>query len=118
MRYAAFALLFCLAAPAAQAGEKVCRAVATSWEADGERLRTSISTEAVNGCHRLWQSVDGAETEGADCNCDLVIDGMEARFSPPPSAYQAERLVAVCRGVDVRSFQRSGAPAKGKRPTS
>lgn len=88
---------FCLIAAPAVADD-VCRSVSTSWQQDGHSLQTRISTQAENGCKLIWQSVDGAETAGVDCNCDLVIDGMEARFSPPPSGYQSERLLKTCHG--------------------
>ncbi len=88
---------FCLLAAPAVADD-VCRSVSTTWEQGGHALQTRISTQAKNGCKLIYQSIDGAETEGVDCNCDLIIDGMEARFTPPPSAYQSERLLKTCHG--------------------
>ena len=96
--FALFALVVAAAVAPAEAGEKVCRTVSTTWQAGGQRLETRISQSAEAGCKRIWQSVDGVETEGVDCNCDLVIDGQEARFSPPPSPRQAARLLATCHG--------------------
>ncbi|WP_084420248.1 hypothetical protein [Henriciella litoralis] len=81
----------------AQASE-ICRSVSSSWQEDGQQLQTRISTQARDGCKLIFQSVNDVETEGVDCNCDLVIDGMEGQFSPPPSARQAERLLETCHG--------------------
>lgn len=61
-------------------------------------MQTRMSTQAVDGCKRIFHIVDGVETEGRDCNCDLVADGMEARFASPASLYQARRLLEACHG--------------------
>ncbi|MEQ8558675.1 MAG: hypothetical protein RIB03_10200 [Henriciella sp.] len=88
------------------AEESVCRSVLTRWEDGGHEFRTKISEEAVNGCKRIWHSVDDSrEVEGVDCDCDLVLDGMERAFSPPPSANQAERLLQTCRAPASRNTQ-------------
>ena len=87
-----------LATPPLAHAADICRSVSTLWEADGHTYRTQISRQARNGCKIIWQSVDGAETEGTDCNCDLLVDGHEHEFPRPPSAYQAERLLETCRG--------------------
>lgn len=70
----------------------------TVWKTDGASYRTQIASRATNGCKEIEHSIDGGSlVEGVDCNCDLVADGFEAEFSPPPS-YQAGALMKVCLG--------------------
>ena len=80
------------------AEDEICRSVSTSWQEAGHTYQTRMSTQAIDGCKRIFHSVDGVETEGRDCNCDLLADGMEARFSSPASLYQARRLLETCHG--------------------
>lgn len=72
-------------------------------------MQTRISTQAVDGCKRIFHVVDGVETEGRDCNCDLVADGMEARFSSPRSLYQARRLLQTCHGPSTNPIAETPA---------
>ncbi|MGB3624276.1 MAG: hypothetical protein WA989_00510 [Henriciella sp.] len=84
---------------ATAAEDEICRSVSTSWQTEaGQSMQTRVSTQATDGCKRIFHVVDGVETEGRDCNCDLVADGMEARFSSPASLYQARRLLETCHG--------------------
>lgn len=86
-----------LAASAAE--DEICRSVSTSWQTEaGQSVQTRMSTQAVNGCKRIFHVVDGVETEGRDCNCDLLADGMETRFASPASLHQARRLLETCHG--------------------
>ena len=99
IRLLATGAIFALASGAALAADdEICRSVSTSWEEAGRTLQTRMSTQAIDGCKRIFHVVDGVETEGRDCNCDLVADGKEAQFTSPRSLYQTRRLLEACYG--------------------
>ncbi len=77
-----------------------CAAQSIRWEKDGIEHRTVLEPRTRNGCPVLTQtqSASGAaqaEATGVDCNCDLLIDGEEARFNPP-NPLVAGRMTRAC----------------------
>ncbi len=99
---ALFAALF--VSGAAGAGEDICRSLSASWSKDGADFRTTLWESAAdisNGaCHKIEHSVVRAGEvttfEGADCNCDLIMDGAENNLSGGPHVSTAARLKALC----------------------
>jgi hypothetical protein len=89
------------------------KSYSTSWNTGDEAHRAIMFPHEQDGCKLLVQSKrfkrDGreafTETEGRDCNCDLVIDGLEAVFVPA-TGYASRRLLEVCKGPSVDGAER------------
>jgi hypothetical protein len=89
------------------------KSYSTSWAIGSEKHRTVMFPHESEGCKLLVQSRrymrEGreafTETEGRDCNCDLVIDGLEEVFSPA-SGYGSKRLLEVCEGPGIDGSER------------
>ena len=94
-------LMLAMAAFMAPPGQaQSCAAQSIRWEKDGATHRTLIEPRTRNGCPMLRQTISrfGAtlsEAVGADCNCDLLIDGEEDRFTAP-NQLVAQRMIGVC----------------------
>ncbi len=78
-----------------------CVEQSISWSKNGEQHRTVIEPRLRNGCAVLSQTISRhgvrtAQATGRDCDCDLIIDGEEARFSGP-NPLAAGRMLNVCR---------------------
>jgi hypothetical protein len=109
---AALVTTLCIAGAQAQSDVDQTRSY-TARYTDGQwTYRTTMFPHEIDGCKRMLQSrrsADGSgqliEREGADCNCDLLIDGMEGQFQPPP-AYGAEKMQAICLGPGVDGSER------------
>lgn len=78
-----------------------CAEQSISWiEGDGAKHTTVIEGRVRNGCPMVRQSISAPnatplEATGRDCDCDLIIDGEESRFSAP-MALVAGRMLDVC----------------------
>ncbi|MEM7766957.1 MAG: hypothetical protein AAF253_05650 [Pseudomonadota bacterium] len=78
-----------------------CATQSIVWTAGGEAHGTAVLGRLRDGCPVLQQrrtrEAGGTvfQLTGRDCDCDLVIDGMERLFRAP-SPLAAKRLVAVC----------------------
>ncbi len=104
-------LILALGAAADEAAD--LKSYSTSWTKDEETHRSVMFPHESDGCKLLVQSKqymnDGrkafTETEGRDCNCDLVIDGLEEVFAPA-TGYAARRLTEVCKGPGVDGSER------------
>lgn len=96
------------------AGAELCRSVSATWEEAGHVTRTQMWTTAIEGCKQIEHQTAATReliysykagvadsqvsaVRGVDCNCDLIADGEEGRFSAPPAGNGAQ-LEAVCRG--------------------
>ena len=93
-------ILTLLAVCAAPASAQSCAEQSISWTEDGYRHTTVIEGRLRNGCPVMRQSIakEGApriQEIGVDCDCDLVIDGLEETFSPP-LAIVSGRMLEVC----------------------
>lgn len=88
-------------AVALPAAAQFCAEQSITWtEGAGARHTTVIEGRIRDGCPMVRQSivVPGAspiEATGADCDCDLVIDGEESRFAAPIPVV-ARRMLDVC----------------------
>lgn len=91
-------LFAALAIAGTASGEEICRSVSTSWNADGHSYNTRMWTKAKDGCKVIVHTIDGVETEGVDCDCDLVMDGFEGNISQPASDRQRRTLTDICLG--------------------
>ena len=85
----------------ALADAQSCAAQSIRWDVDGAEHRTVVEPRTRNGCPVLSQSISRsgarlAEATGVDCDCDLRIDGEEARFSAP-NALVSGRMISVCK---------------------
>ncbi len=104
-RFAATLFAASLLAPVSQA--QSCAPRSIRWSEAGATHLTELQARVRDGCPMLRQSVTfpagGAPLEavGRDCDCDLVIDGEEARFSAPADTV-ARTMLAACR--DNRGF--------------
>ena len=96
-----FSLLFFLVAAASfPASAQYCAEQSISWTEGAVRHTTVIEGRIRDGCPMLRQSTtrpgeSSLEAAGPDCDCNLVIDGEEARFSAP-MAIVAGRMLTVC----------------------
>lgn len=94
------------------------RSYSAMWEEGGYRYRTVMFPHVIDGCKVMIQSrrsldyVSGSqgefeEREGSDCNCDLMIDGMEFFFGQLNDEYKTPRMLSVCEapGVDGATRQ-------------
>ena len=94
------------------------RSYSATWEEDGYRYRSVMFPHVIDGCKVMIQSrrtldyVGGSEgefieREGLDCNCDLMLDGMEFFFGQLNDEYKTPRMLAVCQnpGVDGATRQ-------------
>lgn len=93
-----FFLIAAFALAGTATGEEICRSISTSWEANGQSYSTRMWTKAKDGCKVIMHEIDGETIEGVDCNCDLVMDGVEDRISQPASERQRQRLTDICLG--------------------
>jgi len=99
---------FSLAAPALASEEAAPPpSYSTSWQTDYATLRSIMFPHEIEGCKVMIQSRRGddgsfIEKEGPDCDCNLVIDGMEDTFTAPPEPYTADKQFAICQapGID------------------
>lgn len=95
---ALIAVAFAVAAPASA---QFCAEQSISWtEETGAKHTTVVEGRIRNGCPMVRQSIampgtSPLEATGPDCDCDLVIDGEEARFSAPLPIV-AGRMLDVC----------------------
>ena len=85
----------------ALADAQSCAAQSIRWETDGAEHRTVVEPRTRNGCPVLSQTLSRSgvrldEATGVDCDCDLRIDGEEARFRAP-KALVAGRMIRVCQ---------------------
>jgi len=86
--------------PAKPANAQSCAPQSITWNVDGERHDTTVMGLLRDGCPVIRQSretlggQDAAQT-GMDCDCDLLIDGVETLFAAP-NPLAAKRLIAVC----------------------
>lgn len=86
-----------------------CAPRSIKWSEAGATHVTELQARVREGCPMLRQSVTfesggtPLEAVGRDCDCDLVIDGEEARFSAPADNV-ARTMLAACR--DNRAFAR------------
>lgn len=110
----AFAVLSaCFILGLSAAADDDLRSYSTSWSTGDETHRSVMFPHESEGCKLLVQSrhyiKDGrkafTETEGRDCNCDLVIDGLEDVFRPA-TGYASRRLLEVCTGPGVDGSER------------
>jgi hypothetical protein len=84
------------------------KSYSTSWIDASGAHRSVMFPHDIDGCKALIQSRERSEnglkifseSEGRDCNCDLVIDGQE-KFYSPAKGYGARRLLEVCQGPAV-----------------
>jgi hypothetical protein len=104
-------LLFCLCIAAQTRAEVLPhsdRSYATSWMDGTERYRSVMFPHERGGCKIMIQAryftkdEDAAfvESEGTDCDCDLLIDGQEKHFQAAKGD-SAKRLLAICRSPGV-----------------
>lgn len=88
------------------------RSYNATWEDGGFRHRSVMFPHIIEGCKVMIQSrrtldyvAGGAgefiEREGPDCNCDLVIDGLEDVFAQLNDEYKTPRMYDVCAGPGV-----------------
>lgn len=91
-------LLAILSVAGTASAEEICRSISTSWESGGQSYSTRMWTKAQGGCKVIVHEIEGETFEGVDCNCDLVMDGAEARISQPVSERQRQRLTDICLG--------------------
>ncbi|MGH1421466.1 MAG: hypothetical protein ACRBEQ_06580 [Hyphomonas sp.] len=85
----------------------------TRYNYNGVEYRSVMFPHEVDGCKILIQSKRWVEddrervfeTEGADCNCDLIIDGREGDFFPA-TGYASRKLLGVCNGPGVDGNER------------
>ncbi len=94
----------------AQADIDQARSYTTRYSDGAATYRATMFPHEILGCKRLLQSrrVEGGdfiEREGADCNCDQIVDGFETVFKPPP-AYGADKMRAICEGPGVDGNER------------
>lgn len=87
---------------AAPASAQFCAEQSISWtEETGAKHTTVIEGRVRNGCPMVRQSIAMAgasplEVSGPDCDCDLVVDGEESRFTAPMPIV-ARRMLDVCQ---------------------
>ncbi len=89
------------------------RSYSTQFTHKDETHRSVMFPHEVEGCKLLVQSKhftrDGfkafTETEGPDCNCDLMIDGHEDTFRPA-TGYASRKLLDVCKGPALDGGER------------
>lgn len=88
-------------AVALPAAAQFCAEQSITWTEDaGARHTTVIEGRIRDGCPMVRQSIakPGAspiEVAGPDCDCDLVVDGEESRFTAPLPIV-AVRMLDVC----------------------
>jgi len=116
MTKALFLSAFAACLLAAPASAQFCSEQSISWTEGGERHVTVIEGRIRNGCPVVRQSItraDGDVTEetGVDCDCDLLIDGAEERFSKP-LAIVSGRMLSVCE-ANRASYQPVFSEAAG-----
>ena len=91
-----------LTAFAAPASAQFCAEQSISWtEETGAKHTTVIEGRLRNGCPVVRQSIamSGAnplEASGPDCDCDLIVDGEESRFTAPMPIV-TRRMLDVCQ---------------------
>jgi len=91
-----------LAAFAGPSHAQFCAEQSISWTEEGGAVHTTVIEGRIrNGCPMVRQSIaqPGAsplEASGMDCDCDLIVDGEEARFSAPMPIV-ARRMLDVCQ---------------------
>lgn len=86
---------------AAPAGAQSCAEQSIVWTEGEARHTTVIEGRLRNGCPMVRQTIERAgasplQATGRDCDCDLIIDGEESRFTAPIPVV-AKRMVEVCR---------------------
>lgn len=110
---AAIALTFgaIFSAAADEAAER--QSYTTRYVYNDVEYRAVMFPHEIDGCKimihsRRWVE-DGRttafETEGPDCNCDLLIDGRESEFFPA-TGYASRKLLGVCDGPSVDGTER------------
>lgn len=77
-----------------------CAEQSITWMEGEARHTTVIEGRVRNGCPMVRQSIQHAnaspiEATGRDCDCDLIIDGEEARFTAPIPVV-AKRMLEIC----------------------
>lgn len=85
----------------------------TRYNYNGVDYRAVMFPHETDGCKMLiqsrrWIEDDRSrvfETEGLDCDCDLVIDGREADFQPA-TGYASRKLLGVCNGPGIDGNER------------
>lgn len=100
-----------LGAMADEASER--QSYTTRHNYNGVAYRSVMFPHETDGCKILIQSrrwtEDGRqrvfETEGLDCNCDLMIDGRESDFFPA-TGYASRKLLGVCNGPGIDGNER------------
>ena len=95
-----FAFLTLTLAGALPASAQSCAEQSITWMEDGARHTTVIEGRVRNGCPMVRQTIERADASplqatGRDCDCDLIIDGEEARFTAPIPVV-AKRMLEVC----------------------
>lgn len=104
---------------AGDAAAQFCAEQSITWTDGTARHTTVIEGRIRDGCPMMRQSIEQAGTSaleaiGPDCDCDLVIDGEEARFSAP-MAVVAGRMLDVCQqnraSARVRTAESAGQSA-------
>lgn len=97
----------------APAAAQFCAEQSIRWsEPNGAVHTTVVEGRVRDGCPMIRHTIDApgaprAEAVGRDCDCDLIVDGQEARFTAPLPIV-AGRLLSVCTQNRATAQRRAG----------